>query len=104
MAELGHFRSNHRPAVALERILLEVFLVVIFGNIKLVERRYFGDDWVVPNFGCTDLPDDFFGNFLLLLIALENGRAVLRAGIIALAVKGSRVVDGEKNCQQVFVG
>ena len=96
MAELCHFGSYHGPAVALERILLEVFLMVIFGDIKLVERRNFGNERVIPNLGCTDLTDDFFGNFLLLLIAIENGRAVLRADIIALAVKGGRVVDGEK--------
>src|SRR5512135_2722349 len=102
MAEFCHFRCNDHPAVTLERIVLEVFLMVIFCNIETVKRSYFGNDGIIPKTGSTDLPDDFLGNFFLLCIVVENRRTVLRTGIVALAVKRSGVVDGEKYGQQIF--
>jgi len=100
--EFGNFWSNHDPAIRLERIILVVFLVIIFGNVKLVERSNFGDDRVVPDFFCADFLDDCFGNLLLFLIMIEDGRAVLCPDIIALAVKRGRVVDGEEYGQEVL--
>ena len=58
---------------------------------------------IIPKFGSGNLPDDFFGNFFLLFIVVENRRTVLRADIVTLAVKRGRVVDGEKYGQQVFI-
>ena len=102
MAELGHLRGDHHPAVALERILLKIFLVVIFGDVKPVEGGHLGDDRGIPNPGCSDLPDDFFGHFLLLLVVIKNRRAVLCADIIPLAVEGGRVVNRKEDLDQLI--
>ncbi len=91
------------PAVGLERIVREIFLVIIFGQVELVERGHLGHDGVVPNACCADLLDDLLGDLLLLLIVIEDGRAVLRAHVRALAVERGRVVDGKEDRQQVVV-
>src|ERR671920_149324 len=44
LAELGHLRRDDDLAVGLEAVVAEVVLVVILGDVELVERCHLGHD------------------------------------------------------------
>src|ERR671920_1241552 len=70
LAELGHFRRDDDLAVGLEAVVAEVVLVVILGNVELVEWLYLGHDRVVPDaLGC-EVGDHLFRDALLLVVVV----------------------------------
>src|SRR5690606_10980201 len=80
-AELRHFRRDHRHAVALVRIALEVSLVVRLGRVPVAERDDLGDDRRVED-GFAFEPLDRLPRFaLLVLVDEEDRRAILRPDV-----------------------
>ena len=65
--------------------------MVALGRIECLERRYLRYDRIVPQLG-GDLADRCLGLFLLTIVVVENGTAILRADIITLSVQRRRVV------------
>src|SRR5438067_860430 len=55
----------------------------------------------VPDVLCLELPDDLLRHGLLLRGVVEDGRAVLGAHVPALAVERGRIVNREKDVEQV---
>ena len=100
-AELGHLRRNHSLTIRLELIVREIFLVIIFGDVELVNGGYFCNDGTAPDLLGIQIADEILGNFLLLRRVIKNGRAVLRANIPALTVQRGGVMDGEEDIQNI---
>src|SRR5208283_3378053 len=100
-AELRHFRRDDCPAVPLLRMLPEVALVIILRGIEPLQRHHLGHDRPLPDVGLVQFADYFVGNHLLLRRVEEDGRAVLGALIGALPVQRGRVVNDEKDLQQL---
>ena len=48
LTELGHLGGDHRPAVTLEGVLLEILLVVIFRQVEFIKSDQFSHDRVGP--------------------------------------------------------
>ncbi len=71
-AELGDFWFDHGAAVSLVGVSGKVFLVKIFGDIKLLEGGDLSYDRVVPDPCCGDLPDNLFSSLFLFLIVVKN--------------------------------
>jgi len=71
-----------------------IFLVVIFGFVKSAGRGDFSDDWVFE----ISLRLQFYGlgYLFLLIVKVENSRAVAIAHVRALAVKLGGVMHPEK--------
>ena len=104
LAELGDFGGDHKLAVGLVGIVFEIILMVILGAVEDIQRGDFGDDGVGPQVGGVEFGADGLRRFLLRLIVIEDGRAVLRADVVALAVGGGGVVDGEEDFQYLAEG
>src|ERR1700676_1266960 len=86
-------------------MVLEVVLVVVLGGVEGLEGDDLRDDGLRINFCSVELRDISFGDFLLPLVRIENGRAVLRAVIRALAIELSGIVpDGKKDHENLAVG
>jgi len=48
-AEFGNLRCDHCLTIRLELIVREIFLMIIFGDIELIERGHFRNDGTVPD-------------------------------------------------------
>jgi len=78
-------------------MVLEVVLVVVLGGVEGLQRDNLSDDGLRIDLCRVELRDISFGDFLLSLIRIENGRAVLRAVVRALAIELRGIVaDGKK--------
>ncbi len=104
LAELGHLGRDDELAVALARVAREVLLVVILGGEEGLEGQHLGDDRVRPEAFIRKFVDDGIGGGGLFGQGGEDGGAVLRAHVAALAVEGGGVVDGEEDVQDIGVG
>ncbi len=78
--------------------------MVIFGGKKLLEGSDFGDDRCMKGFGCFELVLILLGQFPLLIVMVENYRAVLRADVVSLAIERGRVVCFPENLEQFRIG
>src|SRR6266481_4330506 len=82
-----------------------VVLVVSLGGIKGFQRDHLSHDGMRENFGFFQLRDVRLGDSLLLIVLIENGRAILAAGVWSLMVQLRRIVrDGEKDSKKLSVG
>eukprot|EP01025_Chloroclados_australasicus_P065450 TRINITY_DN8919_c0_g1_i4.p3 TRINITY_DN8919_c0_g1~~TRINITY_DN8919_c0_g1_i4.p3 ORF type:complete len:359 (+),score=80.99 TRINITY_DN8919_c0_g1_i4:28-1077(+) len=101
-SHLFDLRKGDVADVGLVRVQLGVVLVVILGHLEAVERLEGGHD------GVAELAllggDERLGGLLFLLVGVEDRAAVVRADVAALAVEGGRVVRGEVDLEQGFVG
>lgn len=79
----------------------EVVLVVGLGRPEGGRLGDLGDDGI--GVGTGQFGDHGLGRRLLLHRMPKDGGSVLRADIVALAVEGGRVVDGEEDGEQVGV-
>src|SRR5665213_3251610 len=101
LLQRSDFRDVANLDIGVMRVLEGVVLVVVLAGEELDERRDLRDDGAGKNVRGVELLHVGFGNFALLLGGGEDVRAVLRAGIGALAIKLRGVVhDGEKDAQQ----
>ena len=84
--------------------LFQIALVVLFGAPEGLRRLDFCDDalGLEAAFG-GELLDLGAGLRLLLRRVEEDGRAVLRAPVRALAVEGGGIVQGEEGVEQLLV-
>src|ERR671921_1486025 len=103
LAELGHLRRNDDLAVRLEPVVAEVILMVVLGDVELVERCHLGHDGVTPDILGFEVGDHRFRDAPLLIVVVEDHRPVLRPYVRALAVEGRRVVNGEVDLQDIPV-
>jgi len=67
------------------------------------DGRHLGDNLARPEAGRIDIGDGVFGDPLLLIIGIEDGRPVARAPVVALTVQRRGIVDLEKEFQQFSV-
>ncbi len=70
--------------------------MVALRGVELVQRSHLGHDRVAENVSFVDLLDVGLGNALLLLVDVEDGAAVLGAGVGTLAVERGGVVGDLK--------
>ncbi len=84
--------------------MLEKILVIVLCRIKSLERLNFGDDGAGINLGGVELRHIRLSDALLLIVRIENGGAILRTGIRALAIPLRGVVrNGKENHQELAV-
>src|SRR5208283_4306160 len=101
LLELGEFRGDDELAVWRPAVALEIFLVIALGGIEGHCVGNFGDDGVGPALLRRQLLDDRLRVLALLGGLAEDHGPVLRPDVVALAVLGRRVVNGEENPEQV---
>src|SRR4051812_7306596 len=70
------------------RVLHEVLLMIVFSGVKDTGRRKLGREFVCPCLGKLHFVHEYFRRLFLRISVIKNGRAVLRASIVALAVGG----------------
>ena len=75
--------------------------MVLFRRIEGVGGGYLSDDRVIEGVGPLEVLDDGFGLGLLLGRMIEDRRAVLGALVRALGIEGGRVVEREKELQEL---
>ena len=89
-------------AVGLAWVSSKEVLMFVLGWPEFFEWFYFGNDWIVPDFG-RESAGNFIGNLFLLLVVVENYRSVFAAKISAVLVKSCWIMRVVKNFQNVFV-
>jgi len=85
-------------------VVVEVFLVVVFGFPEGLGGYDLGDDGSAEGLACRQLGDDFSGDGGLGVGVGEDGGAVLGADVGSLAVGRGGVVNLEKVLGQPAVG
>ena len=78
LAQLVQLRPDRALAIRLKGVVGVVFLVIIFRRIKIDQRLQSGDDGIPERLGLVQFLDENRGFHLLLLVGVENRRAVLR--------------------------
>lgn len=92
------FWRNDDCAIALRFVPLIIVLMILFSTIILAKRLDLCDDhFVLPHMIVGDVLFDRFRNLALLVIFVEDNRAILSSYIIALAVKRGGVVSMKKD-------
>src|SRR5258708_2408826 len=72
-------------------VVLQVVLMFWFGFPEVTGRRHFGDRRGGPPPRCVDIGDGVARDAFLIVIEIENRRAVAGADVVALAVLCRRV-------------
>src|SRR5262249_30302245 len=86
LPELHDFRPDDCGAVTLERILREVFLVIGLRFIPGGCRYKLRDNRILIDLFFRERRDDFLCDPLLLGTMIKDGRSILSADIVSLAV------------------
>ena len=82
-----------------------IVLVIILRRIERLQRHHLGHDRLGKHFGFVELRDVRFRDLLLLVVAVENHRAILRAIVRPLPVQLRGIVGHrEKHPQQFSIG
>ena len=99
-----HLVGRHVGYVRVFGVQPVVALVVAFGGPELLERHHLSHDFTIIFLRSIDLGDGGFEGFFLFRRAVENDRAVLRAGVRSLAVQLRGVVrGGEEDVGQLLI-
>ena len=102
--DLLDLRTGVEEDVRLERIPLGVVLVVVLARIEAIERDDFRDDGAIEDLRGIELLDVGLGHALLLVVRVEDHRAILLSDIRALPVLRRRVVrDREEDLEELAV-
>jgi hypothetical protein len=72
LLELLDLRPDHHRAVALVRVTLKVFLVILFGREERIEGRNLSHDGRLKRLRCIELPLVLFCSLALLVVVVEN--------------------------------
>ena len=83
--------------------MFEVALVVVLRRPEDGSFVDFSDDGAVEGFCSGEFGDKRFSFVFLSRAVPENGRAILRAGVVSLTVQGRRVVQREEDFEQFAV-
>src|SRR5580698_5503306 len=91
--------------VGLTRMQGRIILVIRLGWIEALQRDYLGHDRTGKNLRLIQLRNVGFGNPFLLIVGVENRRAILGPAVRTLPVQLRGIVGhGEKHPQQLAVG
>src|SRR5688572_7553510 len=85
-------------------VALEVVLVLGLGFPEIAGGRDFGHDLAGPQPRRVDVGDRVLGDALLLMARVEDRGAVARSRVVALAIARARVVNLEKELEELPVG
>jgi hypothetical protein len=77
--------------------------VLGLGFPEIADRRHFGHDFARPEARGVHVGYGVFCDTLLLIICVENRRAIARADIVALAVARRRIMYLEEEFQQIAI-
>lgn len=94
--------AAHEVTGVTARIVHQIILVFRFGWREGAQRLNRRDDRIIPALGFVYEFDECLRVFFLLFIRNEDGGAIRRTDIIPLAIHGCRIMDLEKEIQQVF--
>src|SRR5206468_12385325 len=86
LPNLLHLGTRIEQDVGLERIPSGVVLVVLLGGIEAIERNDLGDDRAIEDLGPIQLLDVGLCDTTLLVVAVEDDRAVLASHVWTLPV------------------
>ena len=84
-------------AVALVGVFGEIILVIVFGDVKFLGRRNLGHDRVGKNVFPVKDGLVVLGFLFLIVIVIENDRAILSSDIRTLTIQRRRVVGRPKD-------
>ena len=85
-------------------MVLHVVLMVVLGQVELLERHNLRDNGAVKDFLFGEFLDVRVRAALLFVVGVENRRAVLRADIRSLAIQFGRIVrHAKKHLQQRLI-
>src|SRR6266849_1344999 len=102
--QIFQFRQVVVDDVGIIGIVLYVVLMIALSRVEGLEGLDFCDDGPRVNLRSIELRDVGSSDALLLRAGVEDGGAVLRAGVRTLAVPLRGIVrDGEKNHQELAV-
>src|ERR1017187_8019187 len=101
IAKLLQLGRDDESAIGLLWIIREIFLVVILGDEERGGRPQLGDDRAAEGAFVVEFGDELFGSRALRVVVKEDDAAVLRPGIVALAVHRRGVVHGEKHFKNI---
>src|SRR5580704_14706725 len=83
------------------RNALEVVLMFGLGFPEFSCGLYFGYDFSRPESRSINVRNGFLRNAFLFLGCIENGRAIAGSDVISLTILSGRIVNLEKECQQL---
>src|SRR5947209_5724721 len=86
LAHFVHLGESARAHIRLIRVQGDVVLVVILRRIKPIQGLERCNDGIVESLGIVELLNVSRGDFLLVLIRIENGGAILVAYVISLTI------------------
>jgi hypothetical protein len=95
-------RSRETTGVAVG-IALEIILVLRLGFPEIADRCHLGHDFARPEAGGVHVDYGVFRDTLLLIICVEDRRAISRADIVALAIARRRIMDLKEEFQQIAI-
>ena len=98
--QLVQLRWDHVLTIGLVRIVGIVFLMIVFGFVELPRGSSVVTTGLPKTFESFSSFNESFCFPLLFFIGIENRRPVLRADVIALTIKGRRVVGREKTVRR----
>src|SRR6266853_1006540 len=102
--QVFQFREVVVDDIGIVGIVLQIILMVALSGIEGLERLDFRDDGTGVDFCSIELRDVSLRDAFLFLARVEDGGAVLRAGVRALAIPlGGIVRDGKENHQELAV-
>ena len=81
-------------------VALQVVLVLGFGVPELRGRADRGDNLAGPQPGGVDVGNGVQRNLTLIVIDVEDLRAVARSEVVALLILGGRIMNLEEELQQ----
>src|SRR5207237_5131650 len=84
-------------------IALEVVLMLWLGLPERSGRRHLGHDLARPAARRLDVRDRLLGDAALLLVEVEDRRAIARPDVVSLPVRRRRIVDLEEELEQIPV-
>src|SRR4051812_45574492 len=93
-------RPHEMTGVAV-RYALQIILMFRLCFPEWAGRRYFSDDAPGPKFRRIHVGDGIGGDALLLVARIVDRRAIARAHVIALAVARGRIMNLEKEFEQL---
>ena len=91
--ELGHIHGSNVRVVGM---IVEVVLMVAFGVVEGRSGDEFGDDRLLVELCFVELGDIGGCDFLLIVVCVEDGGAILSADVRALSILLCGVVDDAK--------
>jgi len=104
LAQLHDLWRDYDLTVGLSGIVLEIFLMIVFGLVEGLEGHNLCYDWLLPELRGVRFLDNLLRNGLLFGIVVEDCRSILGSYVSSLTVERGRVVGGEEDQQDILEG